>query len=206
MKQHHVPIWNGEFGPVYADPRDPDAKEVNEERINVLADQLKIYQETKISWSIWTYKDIGFQGMVFTDPTSPYIQLLKPFLEKKKRLGLDSWGRDDRHVDDIWRPVVKHLNAEIPDTYHKGGYPFHWGLERHLARNVREMFMGDLLMSEFADYFTGKSKEELDVLAASFKFENCIFRHSLNETLKATTLQTHCSICGDRVTSSQGTC
>jgi len=49
----------------------------------VLKDQLEIYKERKISWSIWLYKDIGFQGMVYVSPDTPYIKRLKPFLQKK---------------------------------------------------------------------------------------------------------------------------
>jgi len=39
----------------------------------------------RTSWSIWLYKDIGFQGMLYTDPEGPYMKLLAPFLAKKKR-------------------------------------------------------------------------------------------------------------------------
>lgn len=52
------------------------------------------YTEARSSWTIWLYKDIGFQGMVHTDPESPYMKLLAPFLAKKKRLAADEWGTD----------------------------------------------------------------------------------------------------------------
>jgi len=183
MKKHNVPVWNGEFGPVYAAEGDPDWETVNQERINLLEDQLKIYAKNRISWSLWLYKDIGFQGMVYLSPDSAYIKLLKPFLEKKKRLGLDAWGRDDRQVNHIWDPILKHIYEELPERYHKAGYPYHWGVSRHLARHTRELFLGELLASEYADYFEGKSMEELEELAASFKFENCMQRDALNEAL-----------------------
>jgi hypothetical protein len=50
----------------------------------VLKDQLTVYKQAKASWSIWLYKDIGFQGMTFVSKETPYMKLLKPFLEKKK--------------------------------------------------------------------------------------------------------------------------
>jgi len=183
MIKHKVPIWNGEFGPVYAAQGDPDWEQVNQERINLLEDQLKIYRETRISHSIWLYKDVGFQGMVYVKPDTPYMKLMKPFIDKKKRLALDAWGRDDRHVKDIWEPVVDHIYKELPERYHKAGYPYHWGVARHLARNTRELFLGELFAAEYADYFEGKTKEELDELAASFKFENCNMREPLNDAL-----------------------
>jgi len=64
-------IWNGEFGPVYASPEDPDHEEINQQRYNLLGEQLSIYKADKISWSIWLYKDIGFQGDYL--PSFPYL-------------------------------------------------------------------------------------------------------------------------------------
>lgn len=50
----------------------------------MLEDQLKLYDETQASWSIWLWKDIGFQGMTYVNEETAYMKLLKPFLEKKK--------------------------------------------------------------------------------------------------------------------------
>ncbi|CAI7666602.1 unnamed protein product [Penicillium discolor] len=44
----------------------------------------------------------------------------------------------------------------------------------HVFRGIRE----------WADYFRDKSFEELDALAASWKFENCMIRDELNTKLK----------------------
>jgi hypothetical protein len=55
-------IWNGEFGPVYANDKEEGYQKTNEQRYNLLGQQLTIYKEEQISWSIWLYKDIGFQG------------------------------------------------------------------------------------------------------------------------------------------------
>ena len=56
MLKHKVPIWNGEFGPVYEPPTTPDAAAINQARYNLLGAQLKIYDKYDISWSIWLYK------------------------------------------------------------------------------------------------------------------------------------------------------
>jgi hypothetical protein len=94
-------MWNGEFGPVYANPTDgADWEQVNEQRYGVLKTQLELYAEKGSSWSIWLYKgtllvvseninligplDIGFQGMIYVGEDTPYMKLLKPFLAKKK--------------------------------------------------------------------------------------------------------------------------
>lgn len=63
MKKHDLPIWNGEFGPVYASPSDgSDWEKVNESRYGVLEYQLSLYREQGISWSIWLWK--GESGFV----------------------------------------------------------------------------------------------------------------------------------------------
>ena len=39
------------------------------------------------------------------------------------------------------------------------------------------------MIDEWAEYFRGKTEEELDALAASFRFENCMKRDTLNSIL-----------------------
>jgi hypothetical protein len=62
----------------------PDWQTTNERRFAVLRYQLGMYARDDISWSIWLWKDIGFQGMVYVNEDTPYIRLIKPFLAKKK--------------------------------------------------------------------------------------------------------------------------
>lgn len=186
MKERQVPIWNGEFGPVYASKKDEGHETTNQARYNLLQAQLKIYRESGVSWSIWTYKDIGYQGTVFVDSESPYMKLLGPFLQKKARLGVDFWGRDDQHVKDIYEPLYQHLRDSVPERFRNKLFPSPlWNIERHAQRVLREMLMSEYLGFEMAELFTGKSFEELNELAASFKFENCELRTDLNSILKA---------------------
>ncbi|KAK5658450.1 hypothetical protein OQA88_1839 [Cercophora sp. LCS_1] len=184
MKSHKVPIWNGEFGPVYAYPSEPNHSLTNQRRYNLLGQQLTIYKADQISWSIWLYKDIGFQGMVHASPDSAYIKLLQPFLAKKKRLGLDKWGRDDKEVAHIYAPVIEHFKQEIPEQWVNKRYPQVWKIEGHVHRVIRETLFSEIMCWEYASYFEGKSFEELDELAASFKLENCVRRDGLNEILR----------------------
>jgi hypothetical protein len=183
-KQHGVPIWNGEFGPVYANRKDhgEDAEEINTERYNLLGQQLKIYDKYQISWSIWLYKDIGLQGMLHTSPHSAWIKLLGPWLEKKQRLQLDIWGRmPSAEVDAVIHPLIDWVSKVSPGA--KKLYPFIWGVDRHIERAVLETFLSDSLQGEFAELFRGKSFEELDALAGSFRFENCVQRGGLNRIM-----------------------
>lgn len=69
MHTHKVPIWNGEFGPVYS-PDAPGSDEINDERFNLLGQQLRIYEKYQVGWSIWLYKDIGVQGALDIRPAA----------------------------------------------------------------------------------------------------------------------------------------
>lgn len=40
------------------------------------------------------------------------------------------------------------------------------------------------MVQEWAEHFRGKSEEEIDVIAQSFKFENCLHREGLNNILQ----------------------
>jgi hypothetical protein len=185
MRKHNVPIWNGEFGPVYAFSSDPDHDKINQARYNLLQAQLKIYRESNVSWSIWTYKDIGYQGMVHISPSTPWMRLLGPFLKKKASVSTDFWGSDDKDVRHIYEPLFAHLKEAIPEKFQKKRYPSPlWGIERHAERVLKEMLMGEYLGFEMAELFRGKTFEELDQLAGSFKLDNCVQRNGLNEILK----------------------
>ncbi|KAG8683672.1 hypothetical protein FRC11_013235, partial [Ceratobasidium sp. 423] len=176
-------IWNGEFGPVYASPADgSDWEKINERRYHVLQDQLALYDQYQISWSIWLYKDIGFQGMVHTSPEGPYIKLFESFLAKKKRLAADSWGADTTQVQSAFDPIEKLITEEVAHIKHR--YPPTWKVNKHVGRLIRNILISEELTPEYASHFEGLSLQELDDLAASFKFENCVQRSGLNKVLR----------------------
>lgn len=157
----------------------PDWEAVNEERYAVLKCQLDVYAKAKASWSIWLYKDIGFQGMVYVGEDTAYRRLLAPFLAKKKALAPDSWGVDATKIQHIFDPLEQWLDA---NTRLAEKYP--WPTRQHVARAVRQTLMSNVLCDEYAEYFKDKTLEELDELAASFKLENCAKRAKLNEILE----------------------
>jgi hypothetical protein len=53
-----------------------------------------------------------------------------------------------------------------------------------VGRLLRNILLSEELTPEYASYFQGLSLEELDELAASFKFENCVQREGLNKVLR----------------------
>jgi hypothetical protein len=194
MRERNIPIWNGEFGPVYASAADAEgatpaekaasAAATNTQRFALLQAQLAIYAETQVSWSIWLYKDIGYQGMTYVSSETPYMQLIAPFLAKKKKLGLDFWGSTDKSaVAHVYEPFLQALKEMVPEHLRGKRYPPQWSFERQVERSVRECLLSEYMGWEMAELFAGKSMEELDELAGSFKFENCVLREELNEIL-----------------------
>ena len=183
MQSHKVVAWNGEFGPVYADPTvSSDAAEINQERYNLLGAQLEVYDKYSIPWSIWLYKDIGVQGMVYASPNSFYMKTIAPFLAKKKALQLDSWGKyPSKQVADVIEPLAEWINSVCPEATHT--YPTPWYTQRHLARKIMETFMAQAFATEFAELFKGMSLEQLDEAAKSFRFDQCLQREGLNKIM-----------------------
>ncbi|RVX73436.1 hypothetical protein B0A52_03078 [Exophiala mesophila] len=183
QRSRGTPIWNGEFGPVYANPRwDEDADAINADRYNMLGQQLRIYDRFQIPWSIWLFKDIGLQGMVYTSPQSPWNQLVEPILEKKKRLQLDAWGTyPSKEVENLIDPLVKWIDSVSPTA--KSVYPSTWNTSRHVQRAVLQTFLAETFVQEFAELFRDKTKDELEELAASFSFEQCLQREGLNKIM-----------------------
>jgi endoglucanase len=169
MRQTETPIWVGEFGPVYTGDPVADAM-----RYQVLRDQLEIYSRYHASWAIWTYKDIGLQGVVYTAPDSPWRRLLAPFLEKKARLGVDAWGSVDTQIRPLMQPLEETFAREFPD-YH----PSHSGAHEMIHLLVRHILLAEPLLEEFAMHFKGMDEQDIDALMQSFRFKNCVQRTEL---------------------------
>ena len=177
MRETGTPIWVGEFGPVYTGDPDRDAQ-----RYQLLRDQLEIYERHGVSWALWTYKDIGLQGVVTVDPDSPYLQRIAPILAKKARLGVDSWGSTDHGVRDILDPIEALFEREFPDFQ-----PYPWGARRWIHGHVRHVMLAEAMVDEFAAAFGGVTTDEAEALADSFAFDRCRVRPELASLLRSAT-------------------
>ncbi|EEQ37057.1 putative beta-xylosidase [Clavispora lusitaniae] len=194
MRAAGVPVWNGEFGPVYASEvrGDSEPEKTNRARYQVLKDQLSIYKKgdpsgdgSPISWSIWVYKDIGFQGLVYVDPKSKFFEVFEKWFLKKKKLGLDRWGNDiDKENAKLYDALVGHMKENIPEKYQKALYPHNWSIKDYVARVARDMLFSQYAQHEYADLYAQLSFEDLDELASCFKIENCVKREELNSILR----------------------
>jgi aryl-phospho-beta-D-glucosidase BglC (GH1 family) len=174
MRRTGTPIWIGEFGPVYSDDRAQDPW-----RLRLLRDQLEIYRDHGASWALWTYKDIGLQGLVHADPASGYLQLTAEDRATKRALGIDSWGGSDAGVRDILDPIDAVFDREFPDYA-----PWPWGRQPHIAVLVRHILLAEPLAERFADRFRGISADRARDLAADFRLDRTVERAGLTRTLR----------------------
>jgi len=173
MRRTGTPIWIGEFGPIYTGDPERDAQ-----RIRLLQDQLEIYREHGASWSLWTYKDIGMQGLVYVPEDSPYRRRIAPALAKKNRLGADSWGGSDVNVRHILQPIEELFAKEFPDFQ-----PYPWGARDHIKTHVRNILLAEPLVDDFARCFAGVTPGEAEELAGCFAFDACVRRDTLVRTI-----------------------
>ena len=173
MFSRHVPLWVGEFGPVYTG--DPKRDEM---RYRVLKDQLAYYNKYKVSWCIWLYKDMGLQAIMHQNENTPYMKLVSKFLSRKDSLGADSWGATDKNIRQAIAPLEELLQKEFP-----GYNPYPNGKERELALLVRHILISEALLPEYCKLFKDLSEEQLVALAQSFRYENYVKRKRLEDIL-----------------------
>ena len=107
QRETGTPLWVGEFGPVYTG--DPER---DRERYQILRDQLDIYDAHDAGWSLWTYKDVGLQGLVHA--SGPYVERFGAFIDKKRRLGADRWGSTMEEAGEVVGPLHTLVETEFP--------------------------------------------------------------------------------------------
>lgn len=122
--------------------------------------------------------------MVYVSRDTPYMKLFDKFLAKKHRLAIDAWGADDTHIRDVYKPLTDLIVKEVPEEY-RNIYPSPvWKFTDRIGRLSRNILVSEFLIKEWAEHFKGKSEEELDVIAQSFRFDKCLFRDGLNKVLR----------------------
>ena len=173
MFTRHVPLWVGEFGPVYTG--DPKKDEM---RYQILKDQLAYYRKYKVSWCIWLYKDLGLQAVIHQNANTPYMKLVSSFLRKKDSLGADAWGSTDKNIRQVMTPLEELFKKEFPDYV-----PYPSGSQSQISLMVRHILIAEALVPEYCRLFKGLSNEELVALARSFRFENYVKRERLENIL-----------------------
>lgn len=121
--------------------------------------------------------------MVYVSPDTLFRQHFGEFIAKKHRLAVDSWGRDDKEVKHIYDPLISLIKESVQDESHLVLYPARWHLEERVTRLIRTMCLAELMVKEWAGLFKGLDEAQLEELAKSFAFENCLKREGLNQVL-----------------------
>jgi endoglucanase len=173
MLSHKIPIWVGEFGPVYSGNAEKDAI-----RYKVLKDQLAYYKKYKASWCIWLYKDMGLQAIMHQKEDTPYMKKVASFLSRKDSLGADAWGSSDKNIRPVLEPLEQMFKKEFT-----GYNPYPSGAQRHISLLVRNILIAEALVPEYCELFRDLSDEQLIALARSFRFENYVKRQRLEDIL-----------------------
>lgn len=173
MYKHKVPIWVGEFGPVYT-----GVPEKDEMRYQILKDQLAYYDKYQVSWCIWLYKDMGLQAIMHQDANSPYMKLVSKFLSRKDSLGVDAWGSNDKNISQVLTPLEELFKKEFP-AYN----PYPGGAVGNIKLLVRHILIAEALVPEYCNLFKDLTEEQLVALAQSFRFENYVKRNRLEDIL-----------------------
>ena len=173
MIDNRLPIWVGEFGPLYTDDAQKD-----ETRYQLLKDQLAIYDKHGASWCIWLYRDIGLHALVYQPETTAWMRRIKPMLEKKQRLGADSWGGVETGIQELLAPLDAMLTREFPNYD-----PYPNGAKREARQLVRNILIAEALLSEYGKAFEGLSEDEVVELAKSFSLEKANRRTRLEAIL-----------------------
>ncbi|GAA4071707.1 glycoside hydrolase family 5 protein [Nonomuraea soli] len=173
QRETGTPLWVGEFGPVYTG--DPV---IDEMRYQILSDQLEIFDAHEAGWSLWTYKDVGLQGLVTAG--GPYMERFSSFIAKKARLGVDRWGSTMEESATDLAPLHGLVETEFP-----GWHPYPWGARYQTDDLVRHVLMAQAMLPEYADLFRGLDDSELTSLAESFAFGSCARRAPLIDLLRS---------------------
>jgi endoglucanase len=173
QRDHGVPVWVGEFGPVYGAGPERDAQ-----RRQLLADQLDIYEAAGAGWSLWTYKDIGVQGLITVAPDAPYLTRTAAVRARKRAVAADHWAMTTDGMRDVLGPLMARFDREFP------GYdPYPFGARRYAEQLVLNICFAEPLSGEFAACFSGASDDELAALGAGFAFGACVRDDGLCEVV-----------------------
>jgi hypothetical protein len=168
IKKYKVPCLIGEVGLHESDPN------YSEDKKRVLKDQLDIFHNRKYSFTIWSYKDIGNMGLLKIEKDSPWMQFVEKYIKQKKKyhcdfgpLAGDTWELADRirsyYIDDFsycFQELEENINLAISKEFTK------------------------VIGIAFAKELAMKTKEEINMLVASFTFDNCNIREDWKKIME----------------------
>jgi endoglucanase len=106
------------------------------------------------------------------------MQRIKPMLEKKKRLGADSWGGVETGIREVLEPIDALLARELPSFD-----PYPNGAKREARLLIRHILIAEALLDEYGKAFEGLSEDDVVELGKSFNLEKAQRRTRLEAIL-----------------------
>ncbi|PBP24994.1 hypothetical protein BUE80_DR004133 [Diplocarpon rosae] len=88
-------------------------------------------------------------GVVYTDPHGLWNKTTQPFLDKKRALQLNAWGKHlSKEVEDVVKTLAEWVDKVAPEA--TTTYSTLWMTQRHLVRNTMKIFLAQSFSMEFA--------------------------------------------------------
>lgn len=169
-RKHGVPLWVGEFG---ADLNGPE--EERPHRIKALKDQIDVFEELGIHWTLWCYKDVGVMGWTRVKPDSEYMKAIKPLREAKEKLSADFW--EDWKKPTMARDLIRLLTRHIDEVLCE--YTDIRANEMFMRQAALSNYVGGLLQPLYAECFKDMDKDDISKVMESFDLGNC----NINENI-----------------------
>ena len=173
-RRHGVPLWVGEFGGAF------DSAESGY-RLKALDDQLSVFEEAGIDWTIWTWKDMGMMGLATVDTESDYVRAVAPVLAAKREMGTDSWvpNQPPTPVQRKMSELSQLILSRIPETGADRAL-FRFYAEQSLLGNFAAAFMHPV----YASCFKGMDEAAIDRTMQSFALDRCRINGGLRLVLQ----------------------
>ena len=183
--ERNRPSWIGEFGALYDGPTgSPTGADLA--RLEALKDQLELFGEHEQHWTLWTYKDVGVQGLVVPKRGAAYLERIKPISEIKMELGLDSWtAREQGLLRVEAASIMRVVGDRIASRFHDYSLDFGSKGYRRIGRNGICSAISNLLAPLYADRFREMTADEIrKMVREAFELRNCERREYLIDLLK----------------------
>ena len=131
---------------------------------------------TAPGWSIWTYKDVGPQGLVHAAPESAYLRRFGALIARRRAWGSTPGARPTRRC-----PRSSSRSTSSSPASSRAGRPTRGARARTTDDLVRHVLFAQAMLTEYAERFRDLGDDDLDELADSFALARCVTRTRLCE-------------------------
>jgi len=162
------PVLFGEFGIDHATATEPIYQ--------LVEDQVSIFKEKGFHWCIWSYKDIAPFGFVNPADDSPWKKFIECEEIKADKKKLDRLCKVDYHagapVQSVFFDSVREIFPQLDFEY-----------TQHRVREARRN-MELLLLDSFLLKMKELGAEEIQAMAESFSFDQCVINPRGEQMMK----------------------